>query len=108
MVLCLPFFKLFHNFFVFLGLHVQHMEVSRLGVESELQLPAYTTATPMPDLSRLCSLHPQLTAMPNPLTYGVRPGIEPASSWILVRFVTTEPCRELPLVSSCIKAKHIL
>ena len=29
-------------FFVFLGLHPQHMEVPRLGVQSGLQLPAYT------------------------------------------------------------------
>ena len=28
----------------FLGLHAWHMEVSSLGVESELQLLAYTTA----------------------------------------------------------------
>ena len=35
--------------FVFLGLHPRHMEVSRLGVQSELQLPAYPTATAMPD-----------------------------------------------------------
>ena len=32
-------------FFCFLGPHSQHMEVPRLGVELELQLPAYTTAT---------------------------------------------------------------
>ena len=31
----------------FLELHPQHMEVPRLGVKSELQLPAYTTATAM-------------------------------------------------------------
>ena len=36
-------------FFVFLGPHPRHMEVPRLGVESELQLLAYTTATAMPD-----------------------------------------------------------
>ena len=41
----------------FLGLHLQHMEVPRLGVQSELQLPAYTTATAMPDLSLVCDLH---------------------------------------------------
>ena len=29
----------------FLGPHPQHMEVPRLGVESEPQLPAYTAAT---------------------------------------------------------------
>ena len=38
--------------FCFLGLHPWHMEVPRLGVESELQLPAYAAATAMPDLSR--------------------------------------------------------
>ena len=32
------------------------MEVPRLGVESELQLPAYTTATARPDPSRICGL----------------------------------------------------
>ena len=31
--------------FVFLGWNLQHLEVPRLGVESELQLPAYTTDT---------------------------------------------------------------
>ena len=34
-----------HLFVCILGPHVQHMEVSRLGVKPELQLPAYTTAT---------------------------------------------------------------
>ena len=34
----------------------QCMEVPRLGVESELQLPAYTTATAMPDVSLVCDL----------------------------------------------------
>ena len=29
------------------------------------------------------------------LIYRVRPGTEPASSWVLVRFVTTEPRWEL-------------
>ena len=33
----------------FLGPHPWHMEVAGLGVESELQLPAYTTARAMPD-----------------------------------------------------------
>ena len=37
------FFNFF--FFVFLGLRLQHMEVPRLGVKSELSMPAYTTAT---------------------------------------------------------------
>ena len=33
------------------------MEFPRLGVESELQLPAYTTATAMHDPSCVCDLH---------------------------------------------------
>ena len=37
-------------------------EFPRLEVESELQLPAYTTATAMRDLSLVCDL-PRLTAM---------------------------------------------
>ena len=43
--------------FVFLGSHLRHMEVLRLGVESELQLLAYTTATATPDLSHVWDLH---------------------------------------------------
>ena len=48
---------LFFFFFAFLGLHPQHMEVARLGVKSELYLPAYTTATATPDTSVSCKLH---------------------------------------------------
>ena len=33
------------------------MEVPRLGVHSELLLPAYTTATATPDRSRTCELY---------------------------------------------------
>ena len=40
----------------FLGLHLWHMEVPRLGVELGPQLPAYTTATAMPDPSHVCDL----------------------------------------------------
>ena len=49
--------KIFLFIFAFLGLHSQHMEVPRLGVESELQLPAYTTATTTLDPSHVCDLH---------------------------------------------------
>ena len=49
----------FHNFFffTFLGPHPQHVEVPRLGLELELQLPACTTATALQDPSRVCELH---------------------------------------------------
>ena len=33
------------------------MEIPRLGVEVELQLLAYTTATAIQDLSQVCKLH---------------------------------------------------
>ena len=45
------------SFFSFLGLHPWHMEVSKLGVKSALQLLAYTTTTAMSDPSRVCNLH---------------------------------------------------
>ena len=47
----------FFFFLVFLGLYMQHMEVPRLGVKSELQLPTYNRATATPDLSHVCDLH---------------------------------------------------
>ena len=47
----------FFFFSLFLWLHLWHMEVPRLGVESELQLPAYTTATATPEPSRVFDLH---------------------------------------------------
>ena len=40
--------------FFFLEPHPRHMEVPRLGVKLELQLPAYTTATAMWDVSHIC------------------------------------------------------
>ena len=52
---------LLFTFFFFLGQHLWHMEVPRLEVESELQLPAYATATAMPDLLPT----PQLAAIPD-------------------------------------------
>ena len=41
----------------FLGLHSQHMEVPRAGVQLELLPPAYTTATATQNLSYVCDLH---------------------------------------------------
>ena len=42
--------------FVFLGPHLWHMEVPRLGVKWELQLLAYTTATATQDPNQVCDL----------------------------------------------------
>ena len=41
---------------VFAGPQPRHMEVPRLGVESESNLLAYTTAAATPDLSHTCNL----------------------------------------------------
>ena len=41
----------------FLGLHPRHLEVPRLSVKSELQKPAYPTATAAQDASHVCDLY---------------------------------------------------
>ena len=75
--------------------HLWHMEVPRLGVSSEIQLPVYARATATRDLSRVFDLHhsSRQRQILNPRT---RPGIESATSWLLVRFVSSAPQQELP------------
>ena len=51
-------------FFFFLSPHLWHMEGRRLGVESELQLPAHATAMAKQDPSHICDL--QFMATPDP------------------------------------------
>ena len=61
------------------------MEVPRLRVESELQLPAYTTATATQDLSRVCDLHhsSQQHRILNPLSKAMdRTHILMDTSWV--------------------------
>ena len=70
------------------------MEAPRLGVELELQLPAYATATAMPHPSKSLT-YTVAHSNPGSLTHWVRPGIEPASSWILVGSIEAEPHQEL-------------
>ena len=55
--ICLYIYSLayFFFFFCFLWAHPQHMDVPRLGVKLELELPATTTA--MPDPSDICNPH---------------------------------------------------
>ena len=83
------------SFLFFFTMHLQHMGVLRLGVKSELELLAYTTATATQDPSHICGLH-NSSWQHWSLTHWVRPGIEPTSSWILVRFIIVEPQWELP------------
>ena len=73
-------FFFFSFFFFFLLYHLWHMEVPGLGIESELQLLAYATATATQDLSHVYTVSkPQLAGNAGSLTHGMRPGIEPAS-----------------------------
>jgi len=53
----------------FLGPHLWHTEVLRQGVKSELQLPAYDTATATRDLSRVCNLHHSSSSHTGSLTH---------------------------------------
>ena len=73
--------------------HLWHMEAPRLGIESEQQLPTYTTATATPDPSHVCNLQ-HSHGHAGSLTHWARPGMEPASSWMPVRFISAAPQRE--------------
>ena len=85
---------LFVYLFCFLGPHRQRMEVTSLGVKLELQLLACTK--PQKHQIRATSAtYNTAHGKTGSLTHWMRPGIEPGSSWILVRFISTEPRREL-------------
>ena len=88
-----PEVEFFFFFALFLGPHSRHVEVPRLGVESELQLLAYTTATATWDPSHVCNLdHSSWQCQTlNQLS-------EAITSWFLVGFVSAAPQRELPEV----------
>ena len=93
---CLVYISLSLSFFSFLGPHLWHVEVSRLGVQSELQLPAYTPATATRDPSGVCHLHH--SSWQRWILNWARPGIEPATLCFLVRFVSVVSRQELPFV----------
>ena len=56
-MIALDFYLFIYLFILHPRTHTQHMEVSSLGVESELQLLTYAMATVTPDLSHVCNLH---------------------------------------------------
>ena len=62
--------QFFFVLFVFLGRHLQHMEVPRLGVKWELQLPATATTIATQDRSLIFDLHHSSWQRPilNPLS----------------------------------------
>jgi len=91
---CSTILSLSLSFFFFKGPHSRHMEVPRLGVESELQLPAYTIATAMRDLSHVCDLHHSSwkSHIPDPLSeIRDQTCILMGTSWICFHCATTGP-----------------
>ena len=65
------------------------MEFPELGVELELQQPAYATATATAtQIQSMSATHTTAHNNAGSLTHQKGPGIKPASSWILVRFLT--------------------
>ena len=88
----------FFFFFCFLGQHPRHVEVPRLGVESELQLLAYTAATAGSNVGSNATSVTYTTAHGNnvSVTHRARPGIKRTSSWTLVWFASAVPWQERP------------
>ena len=72
---------------------MQHVEVPRLGVKLDLQLPAYATPTPTPNPSRTCDLHQSLWQCQ--ILNSLSEARDQTCIQILVRFVTDETQREL-------------
>ena len=79
----------FFGLWSFLGLHLQHVEVPRLGVESELAgLPHKIQAA--------SATHTTAHGNAGSLTRWARPGIRPTSSQTLVRFINHRAMRGTP------------
>ena len=82
----------FFVFLLFLGPLPWHMGVPRLGVKLELQLPAYHhSQTQQSRIQATSATYIIAHSNAGSPTQGARPGIEPASSRILVGFVSAEP-----------------
>ena len=81
------------------------MEVPRLGVQSEGATAAglhhsHSNIRSKPHLPTYNRAHSNMGS----LTHGARPGIEPITSWFLVRFISAEPQQELLI---CISARAL-
>ena len=81
--------------FLFGATHVAYAS-SQARVKLKLQFLAYTTATAMKDWNHVSNI-PKAHGNAAYLTHWGRPGIEPASSWILVEFVNQWATKGTPL-----------
>ena len=92
------FFLFLFGAFCFFWLYLQYTEVPRL--KSNRSCSCWLMPQPQQCWVQTASLT-YTTAQGNArsLTYQARPGIEPASSWILVRFINHRAMTELPKIS---------
>ena len=98
----------FSFLFVFLGPHKWHMEVSRLGVKSELQLLAHTTTRAILDPSCVCNLQYSSWQCWIPYTLSEardRTRILMDTSWICFHCTTTG-IPEVPFIRALICHSH--
>ena len=84
-------------FFFFLGPHIQHMEVPRLGVNQSY------SCQPIPHpqqcgIGAASATYTKAHGNARSLIHWVKSGIKLSSSWIPVRFLTVEPQWEVPRV----------
>ena len=91
--------QFFLFFFCLLGPYPWHMEVPRLGVESGLATAAGLHHSHN-NVGSTSSTYTTAHRNTRSLTHWARPGIDPASSWILVGFISAAPQWELqhPLI----------
>ena len=75
-------------FFFFLGPYLWHMEVPGLEVKSELPKQCHIQAAH--------ETYPAACGSAGSLTHWERPGIQPPSSWMVVRFLTCWDTRGTP------------
>ena len=89
------YFYLLNLFFVFClsGLHLQHMEVPRLGLNRSCSCQP----TPEPQQCQSQAMSDLHHSSWQGLTHWARPGIEPSNSWFLIGFVSTAPWMGTPV-----------
>ena len=109
------FYLFIYLFICFLGPHPWHVEVPRLGVQSELQLPVYIHHSHSNTIWASSVTYTTAHSNARSLTQWVGPGIEPTTSWFLVRFISIAPRQGLlgqifltPLMSHFLHVKLML
>ena len=84
--LCCTIYACFFSFF-FLGQHLWHMKVPWLGVELELQMKSIPQSQQL-GIQAISANYDAACGNAGSLTHRARPGVEPASSWTLIGFLT--------------------